>query len=136
MLRFIGLRETRRMETSKASMNLSPFLSLNCPCDEALRWVRERLTRAGLHPVQTFDLHAAREGLHDCPCPNHGAEDCDCQMVVLLVYGSAESPVTLFLHGNGGQTWLSFADEPHPHADSKALAGIKQALASSVHVPQ
>lgn len=117
-------------------MNISPFLSVNCPCDEALRWVKERLRRAGLHLVQTFDLHAAREGLHDCACPNHGAEDCDCQMVVLLVYGSAESPITLFLHGNGGQTWLSIADEPRQHSDSKLLAGIKQALVSSVHIPQ
>ncbi|MBV6395061.1 MAG: hypothetical protein HFACDABA_00632 [Anaerolineales bacterium] len=91
---------------------------------------------AGLHPVQTFDLHTAREGLRDCPCPNHGAEDCDCQMVVLLVYGKEESPTTLFLHGNDGQTWLSIANEPRQRADLKLLAGIKQALASSVHIPQ
>lgn len=124
------------MGTSQARMNISPFLSVNCPCGEALRWVKERLTRAGLHPVQTFDLRAAQEGLHDCACPNHGAEDCDCQMVVLLVYGNAVAPITLFLHGNGGQTRLSIADEPRQNADSKLLAEIKQALVSSVHIPQ
>jgi hypothetical protein len=28
-------------------------------------------------------------------------------MVVLLVYGATNEPVTLILHGNNGQTWLS-----------------------------
>jgi hypothetical protein len=31
-------------------------------------------------------------------------------MVVLLVYGATEEPVTLILHGNGDQTWFSLAD--------------------------
>lgn len=57
-------------------------------------------------------------------------------MMILLVYGSAPSPITLFLRENDGQTWLSIADDPHQQADSKLLAGIKQALASSVHIPQ
>ena len=117
-------------------MSVSPFLSVNRPCDEALRWTKRRLSRAGLRAMQTFDLHTARAGLHDCPCPNHGTEECDCQMVVLLVYGSAESPATLFLHGNDGQTWLSIADEPRQRVDSKLLTGIKQALDAPVSVPQ
>ena len=91
-------------------MNTHPFLSINHPCDEALHWVREQLTQAGLRSVQTFDLHAARAGLHDCPCPNHGTNACDCQMVILLVYGESEEPETLILHGNNGETWLSIAE--------------------------
>lgn len=125
-------------------MNISPFLSVNHPCDEALQWTREQLSRAGLRAMQTFDLHAVRAGLHDCSCPNHGTEDCDCQMVILLVYGKADdvstplntSPATLFLHGNDGQTWLSIADNPQHRADSKLLAGIRQALDAPVSIPQ
>jgi len=117
-------------------MNISPFLSVNHPCDETLQWTREQLSRAGLRSVRTFDLHTARAGLHDCPCPNHGMEDCDCQMVILLVYGSVEQPATLFLHGNDGQTWLSIADNPQQRADSKLLAGIRQALDAPVSIPQ
>jgi hypothetical protein len=124
------------MGLSEARMNISPFLSVNQPCDEALRWTKKQLSQAGLRAVQTFDLHTARAGLHDCPCPNHGTEDCDCQMVILLVYGDAESPATLFLHGNDGQTWLSIADEPRQRADSKLLAGIRQALNPPVSIPQ
>ncbi|HPP64453.1 MAG: hypothetical protein M5U11_17150 [Anaerolineales bacterium] len=117
-------------------MNISPFLSVNHPCDETLQWTRKQLSRAGLRSVQTFDLHTARAGLHDCSCPNHGTEECDCQMVILLVYGKTEEPATLFLHGNDGQTWLSIADNPQHRADSKLLAGIRQALDAPVSVPQ
>ena len=117
-------------------MNISPFLSINHSCDETLQWTKEQLSRAGMRAVQTFDLHTARAGLHDCPCPNHGTENCDCQMVVLLVYGSADAPATLFLHGNDGQTWLSIADNPQQRADSKLLAGIRQAVESPVSIPQ
>ena len=117
-------------------MNISPFLSVNHPCDEALQWTKEQLSRAGMRAVQTFDLHTARAGLHDCSCPNHGTEECDCQMVILLVYGKVDEPATLFLHGNDGQTWLSIADNPQQRADSKLLAGIRQALESPVSIPQ
>lgn len=120
-------------------MNVSPFLSVNLSCDAAMQWANGQLLQAGLHPVQTFDLHTAREGLHDCPCPNHGTNDCDCQLVVMLVYGGTgdgtafptvinTSPVTLILHGNDGQTWLSIADGPHQRTDVNLSLEIKQAL--------
>lgn len=115
-------------------MSVSPFLSINRPCDEALRWTKRRLSRAGLRAMQTFDLHTARAGLHDCPCPNHGTEDCDCQMVILLVYGSAESPATLLLHGNDGRTWFSLAENPAQRMDVKTISAIRQALEISVPV--
>ena len=109
-------------------MNISPFLSIPYSCDEALKWSNERLAQAGFRPVQTFDLHTARAALHDCPCPNHGTVECDCQMVVVLVYGKVEEPVTLILHGNNGQTWLSLADGPHQRSDLKLSTEIKQVL--------
>ena len=109
-------------------MNTSPFLSVNHPCDEALQWTKKQLLQAGLRSIQTFDLHAARTGSHDCPCPNHGTNQCDCQMVVLLVYGKVSEPVTLILHGNDGQTRLSIADDPHQRADAELITVIQQAL--------
>ena len=109
-------------------MNISPFLSIHYSCDEALKWSNEQLAQAGFCPVQTFDLHAARAALHDCPCPNHGTEDCDCQMVVVLVYGKTAEPITLILHGNDGKTWLSIADGPRQGSDTKLSTEIKQTL--------
>ena len=90
-------------------MNMSPFLTVNLTCDITLPWVSNQLLKAGLRSVQTFDLHTARAALHDCDCPHHGTDQCDCQMVVLMVYGKTEEPATLMLHGNDGTTWLSIA---------------------------
>jgi hypothetical protein len=109
-------------------MNISPFLAINHSCDEALRWATQQLSQVGLRPVQTFDLHTARLALHDCPCPNHGTNECDCQMIVMLVYGTAYEPVTLILHGNAGQTWVSIADSPHPKSDVELVNAIQRAL--------
>lgn len=119
-------------------MSFSPFLSVNQPCGEALQWANQQLRKAGLRPMQTFDLHAARIGLQDCPCPHHGTEDCDCQMVVLLVYGRSAEPATLILHGNNGQTWLSFAESARAGSDPKLSAAIQKALdvTSLVTVPR
>ncbi len=78
--------------------------------------------------MQTFDLHDARHELDDCSCPYHGTSKCDCQMIVLLVYGEATKPTTLILHGNGGQTWLSFADNPSQHEEPTIRSRIEQAL--------
>jgi hypothetical protein len=109
-------------------MNISPFLSTHHPCDETLRWVTEQLTEAGLRHVQTFDLHTARVATHNCSCPHHETDECDCQMVVLLVYGKAEVPFTLIVHGNNGQTWLSIADGSQQTIDSQLINTIHQAL--------
>jgi hypothetical protein len=109
-------------------MNISPFLSVNQSCDEALQWAEKQLQRANLRAVQTFDLHAARARLHDCPCPNHGTEQCDCQMVVLLVYGKSTEPETLILHGSDGRTWISIAETPSQPAQTNAMIAIKNAL--------
>ena len=116
-------------------MTNSPFLTVDLSCDKASQMAKHKLSLAGLRAVQTFDLHAARVGMHDCPCPNHGREDCDCQMVILLVYGDVETPASLILHGNEGQTWLSIADEPRQRVDPKLLAAIKQALDTPVSIP-
>ncbi len=109
-------------------MNISPFLSINHSCDEALQLARNQLLQADLHPIQTFNLHTARLAMHDCSCPNHGTEECDCQMVVLLVYGKDIEPATLILHGNNGQTWVSIAIDPQQRANAKLIHSIQQAL--------
>jgi hypothetical protein len=107
---------------------LSPFLSIDSPCEIALQTVRQHLLQVGLRPIQTFDLQTARFGLHHCACPNHGTENCDCQLIVLLVYGEAAEPVTLILHGNNGTTWIAVSDNPLYRADLKLVNRIQQTL--------
>jgi len=109
--------------------SLSPFFSADRPYDDVLPWLKQQLSSTGLRVIQTFDLRLTTSlRLGDCSCPHHGTEQCDCQMVVLLVYGSAPEPATLVLHGNDGQTWLSLVDQPRQHADSNIVNVIQQAL--------
>ncbi len=109
-------------------MNPSPFLAINKSCNKTLLWTKKQLIQAGLNPIQTFDLHAARVGLHDCSCPNHGTSKCDCQMVVMLDYGKAGEVATLILHGNDGQTWISLVNSPEQHTDPFFQSSIEMAL--------
>lgn len=109
-------------------MNTPPFLSVNSSCDKAVQWAKKQLLQADLRAVQTFDLHTARVGLQDCSCTNHGTNKCDCQMVILLVYGKTAEPVTLILHGNGGQTWFSIADNLLYEEHTQLVTIIQRAL--------
>lgn len=114
-------------------MNSSvPFFSDHRPYQEVLPWLQQRLSRVGLRIMQTFDLNAARVDPGACPCPHHGTSQCDCQMVVLLVYGDAAEPVTVILHGNDGQTWLSFVNTPLQRLDAKLQSMIERALQSNL----
>ena len=107
---------------------LSPFLSIDVSCDRTLQVTSAKLSEAGLSAVQTFNLNTARLGLHKCCCPNHGTEACDCQMIVLLVYGEVPEPATLILHGNNGQTWVSLADSAIQNVDAKLVTLIRRVL--------
>ena len=88
---------------------LIPFLVLDQTCDQVLTWISQQLTSASFRVVQTFDLQVARLAHPDCPCPHHGTNDCNCQMVVLLVYGKQDNPATLVIHGQDGRSWVSLA---------------------------
>jgi hypothetical protein len=112
---------------------MNSLLLLNCPCDTALRWIKERLAQAGLRTMQTFDLQSARHAPQECPCPHHGTGACDCQMVLLLVYGEGSEPLTLLLHGNQGQTWISLVEEAQQSVVSTLGKEIREALES--HLP-
>jgi hypothetical protein len=109
-------------------LSLFTFLTIDQTCDATLKWANEQLMKAGLRTVQTFDLKDARAGSHDCVCPHHGTPECDCQMVVLLVYGSSNEPATLILHGNQRQTQLSFADMPTGRNNTELAKSIQQQL--------
>ena len=109
-------------------MTTPSFLIVDLPCDMALQAAKKKLSQSGLRALQTFDLHTARHTQQDCPCPHHGTADCDCQMVVLMVYGESAEPVPLILHGSDGQTRFSIADDPSQRIDKKLVASIKEAL--------
>lgn len=105
-----------------------PFLTLEQPCNEAIAWVVSQVSGVGLQVVRTFDLQVARHDPADCPCPHHGTDQCDCQMVVLLVYGDNYQPISLIAHSYDGRTWFSLVDTPQQRADPRLEKAIRQAL--------
>ena len=108
--------------------SLFSLLSVNRPCEQALDWLTAALGREGMRLLRTFDLQAARLAFGEWSCPHHGTGRCDCQMVVVLVYGKAAQPATLVLHGSDGQTWLSIVNNPLQRADPSMQSRIEQAL--------
>ncbi len=115
--------------------NDHPFLTLDRTCDEAVEWVSEQVCATGLSVVRTFDLQVARHAQTACPCPHHGSEQCDCQMVVLLVYQGAHPPLAIIAHGYNHQTWLTIVDTPQQHPDQHLDAMIRNIFASSASPP-
>jgi hypothetical protein len=104
------------------------FLILEQPCDEAMAWVVSQASGAGLQVLRTFDLQMARLAHCECPCPHHGTNQCDCQMVVLLVYGDQYQPISLVAHSHDGKTWLSLVNTPQQRADPRLEATIRQVI--------
>lgn len=107
---------------------LIPFLTLDQPCQTAKDWVEQQLASTDFRVVQTFDLHVARLAHPDCTCPNHGTEDCNCQMIVLLVYRKQGNPATLVIHGQEGKTWLSLTIPEGRRANRRFESVIRRAL--------
>jgi hypothetical protein len=108
----------------------SPFLLLEQDCRDAVDWIIDQFSISGLQAVCTFDLQVARQANVDCPCPNHGTRECNCQMVIMLVYKSGHLPISIVAHGYDGQTWFSIVDSPQQHADPKLEAVIRHAVSS------
>lgn len=107
---------------------LSSIYPCQCACDWLVKRITDHLSQVGLSTLQTFDLNAARHTQKDYSCPHHGKDDCDCQMVVLLIYGCLPEPVTLVVHGNDGRTWVSFVGDWLPHLDPLIRVSIERAL--------
>lgn len=98
------------------------------PWDTAIEAAIRKISLAGLHVLRTFDLHVARHAQTQCRCPNHGTDQCDCQMVVLLVYYADKQPVSIIAHGHNGQTWFLMVDSPQLRADPRTESLIRLAL--------
>jgi hypothetical protein len=106
----------------------SAFFMCEQSCDAAVAWMVEQIRQAGMKVIPTFDLQIARHAQVACPCPHHGTEQCDCQMVVLLVYWEDRTPITIIAHGHNHQTRFVIVDNPQQHADPTIGSFIRQAV--------
>ena len=111
-------------------MNQSTYLlTLNLDTEQAVEQVTRRLTADGLQVMRSFDLQTARSTHTNCTCPNHGTAECDCQMVVLLVYDKRGKPLTLMAHSQDGQTQFELVDSPQQRPQRMIKAAVLQVLA-------
>jgi hypothetical protein len=98
-------------------------------CHEAaISWIDQRLSAIGLVVKPTFDLQVAKSAHTGCTCPYHGTAQCDCQIVVLLVYGGREGPISLVVHSQDGSTYLSMADKLSAEDEDTLVGKIIHAL--------
>lgn len=98
-------------------MEREPFLTVERSYEDAMTWVVQKLHALGLQTMVTFDLQVARHGHVSCSCPHHGTDQCDCQMVVVLVYGRSSEPANLIVHSHQGRTQFSFVNTPQQNAN-------------------
>lgn len=104
-------------------------LVLDYSSDRVVPWIDEVLSRRGLRVARSFDLKTARAAHTNCSCPHHGTDACDCQMVVLLVYGNDSCPATLVAHGRDGRTYLSLTSIPGQRPSPQLAGTIMNSLA-------
>ena len=107
---------------------LIPFLILKQTCEQAQVWINGKLTDAGFRVEQTFNLQVARLAHPDCPCPRHGTDDCNCQMIVVLIYGEQGDPATLVIYGQDERASLSLAVPVSGHGNQHLEAVIRRTL--------
>ncbi len=97
-------------------------------CDKAVNWAISRLERCGFQAVRTFDLQAARAAHPEQSCPTHGSAQCNCQMIVVLVYQANTPPVTLIIHGNDRASWFDIINNPRQCMGQQLEGSIQDAL--------
>jgi len=108
------------------------LLTLDIDTDRVIEIIKPLLERLGLQALPSFDLRTVRSAPAGCACPYHGTEQCDCQMVVLLLYGAGENPTTLLVHGHAGKTFLSLVDAPYQRLKPELYTLIRQTLLESI----
>ena len=96
--------------------------------EAAISWINQELLSQGLIVKPSFDLRTAKSAQTKCTCPHHGTKQCDCQIVVLLVYGGREGPISLVVHSQDGSTYLSMADKLSAEDEDTLVGKIIHAL--------
>jgi hypothetical protein len=106
---------------------MTQLLTRNQPSTEAINWFTSRLIQAGLKVSRSFDLRTAMTESTPCTCQHH-ANNCDCDLVVLLVYGTERHPATIVAHSHNGRTWFSLSDNPGDRPSSEIDLKVRTAL--------
>ena len=105
-------------------------LTLNLDSKRAVKKIMDRFSADGLRVMRSFDLQAAKSAHVNCTCPHHGKKECDCQLVVLLIYGDQGTPFTLVAHSKDSKTRFSLVEPPDGTQEGELKNKIRHALVS------
>lgn len=106
---------------------------LNLDAEQALPLITNLLLGLGFQVLPSFDLQAARASQFRLNCSHHGTAQCNCQMVVLLIYGHGDQPASMVIRGQDGKTYLSLVDTPQQRPDKGMFSRIRKALAANAY---
>jgi hypothetical protein len=106
--------------------------TLNLDCESTYAQLHRWFTYYELRVVRSFDLQSACASFTDLTCPHHGDSSCDCQLVVLLVYGTEAAPASIVLHSHRGKTDVDLVDSPNNRPDQDLKKMIRLAFDKSV----
>lgn len=107
---------------------MTHLLTLSAAGDDAVADLMERFRAAGLRAFPTFRFRETVPAEVPYACADH-QDGCDCDLLILLVYGAEPQPATLVAHSHGGHTWLSLSEAPPEQASPELSARIKAAIA-------
>lgn len=115
-------------------MKNEDYLStLNLDSETVITQLDEQLSSRGVRVVRSFDLQSACASFPDQTCPHHRDTPCDCQLVVLLVYGAEGTPASLVLHSHRGVTDIDLVDSPGHRPDKELVEVIRASFRAIVH---
>ena len=107
---------------------MNESIVFNFDSETATKAAIATLTRHGLHVVRSFDLRSALIAHDGCECPHHGTAQCDCQFVVLLVYGDAAEPVAITMHSRDNRTEARIVRDATTIPDSRLAEAVMATL--------
>ncbi len=110
---------------------MNESLLFNFDSDTVSQAVITALARHGLYVLRSFDLRSALGTHGGCECPHHGTDQCNCQFVVLLVYGEAAEPVVVTTHARDNRTEARIVHDattvPDPRLADQVLTALVEA---------
>ena len=106
---------------------MTQLLVMNNSTHFVIGWLTDLLQEAGLQLSSSFNFRTSLPQGISCNCPDH-AGNCDCDLTVLLVYGSEPNPATLLAHSHNGRTWLSLVD----NGDERSSSDLRRQIRSSL----
>ena len=104
-------------------------MTLNVNSNVAVKRVSERLSADGMQVIRSFDLQTAKDAHENCTCPHHGEDECDCQLVVILVYDDQGTLLKIVAHSKDKKTHFALIDPPDNDRERKMKIKLLQALA-------